>query len=640
MGAVCFSRELQASNVSADCRRERHAHPLFAPQPPPLLASTPLSCSLHGSAAFKAWQRQKRAAAAAHAAAGLPLPTILLLLLLLLVGGAGVWRATRPAASVPAAPAAWEEAEVVRMRPGAAADPAAAAVDLETEQPEAWEVEEQVAALERHLDSLQAELDDGPGADLAARLDAERGEAAEQAAALEQRLHSLQAELAGAREAAASEQQAVAERLTAAHEAQQRAEAAAAAAASERDAAMQAVEAVREQLAEAQRQAVEGQAAAGSGGDELQAAQAAAAQAAERASSLEAELQAAMQRASHLEAKLTDADQQAARLISQQAAQQAAADAAATTTSAPAWQACTAPALWERAQARPREAGAAAAAAAGVLVLTAALAAWAGARRARRHAAGAIVDRRQLAELSAALERAQDENEARVEAHKREKAAAEEQAARQLAEAREWSAAAAALAHATAEGDAGSGATPARAPLAARSANNNAGANAGAGAAVLPACKADTPAAWLDLLQQRYRGLAAAAARASASAAEAREEQGWGEDKVCWAGAGCAVWGLGCLLGIGGEGCALLASILPIMTLPARPPSRQASEATSELESLRERLVDARAAHALAAAGESSAKARAQRVTQASRLVLLLAWSWMLVGCVAVWAAT
>ena len=263
---------------------------------------------------------------------------------------------------------------------------------------------------------------------------------------------------------------------------------------------------------------------------------------------------AAAEREAAVRAELAATAQQLHEARSQLAATEAFVDGAPETCSAQQ----AAQQLWQQ---RPELVAAAAAVALAGLAACMATAAWLSRQRGTASATpAAAIDSKQLARLQRQLEQAQRQSEDRIAAFQRAQAA-QEVAERRLGEAKQWEAAAAQLAQSTAEASAAAaGPLSARAPLSARSSNHLGGNNSAPSLAavpplVLPAGKADTPATWLDLLQQRWAALGAAAIRAGAAADEAIKEQAWGEEKVRGAGIGlltpvtgpllwpsCSVW--------------------------------------------------------------------------------------------------
>ncbi|KAI3434714.1 hypothetical protein D9Q98_002775 [Chlorella vulgaris] len=430
------------------------------------------------------------------------------------------------------------------------------------------ELEAAAAALQR-AEAAATEVAVGQTAGLQAAL--QRAEQAEQtAAALTAQLEDARAQASTAAAAAAEQDAVLREELAALAAQLQQADkqvSAAAAAAAEQEAA------VRSELAALQHQVQQGEAHAG----------AAAALAATQDAALRSELQAAVAAQQQAQVALAVAMKDAATAGRQAAearlAASAATSAATSAGRALALETCSAGRLWLEQPQLLTVAGVAAAAALLACVL---LTGWVVRRRALAAAAAAPPPgAKQLAQLQSQLDQAQAAAESRAAEAKRAKAAAEA-ARREVAEKRQWEAVAAQLAQATAEvpsKKAGGGPAAARTPLAARCSNQQppmptSAAAAASAHAVLPAGKADTPAAWLDLLQQRFAALGAASSRAEAAAAaaagtadEARREQAWGEEKV--------------------------------------------SEMLTENELLKERLADSKQAFAGAAARESTARSAA-----------------------------
>lgn len=504
--------------------------------------------SLQGSAEFKAWQSAKKARQvalrAAKSAGGLPQLTVALLLLAFAAGSAGVWRATRPTAGPsPAAElAAAGRGEALWQVPAAgqaAGGWEAADGDiqpLQQQNVEAVEGSGWATEQESPAEQLQPEPEQ-PAGDASATEFASTRQLAEREAALRD-----------------AQQEATQQRAAAAELAGKLEAAAEAARASGRDASQlrQRVADLEAALAAAVASTQERESAGEGERAALAAAQTAAAEAQQQVAALESEL--ASTRADASAAAQAAAQQAAALQEELAAAQRAAAEAsaaleAARQAGAPGGElqlADVLQALQARALEQPWVAVGAAAAVLGSLLACMALAAAVARRRSRAALLRSGLSPRERALLAAQLERAQDDNEARVDAHKRQaaQAAAEEEEAAAALQ-REWREAAMALQRTTAEAEAkrAAAASPVRSPLAARSSNQPAegGAAAAATAAlpVLPASKADTPAAWLDLLTQRYAALAAAAGKAEAAAAEAgaaaeeaHKERAWGEDKV------------------------------------------------------------------------------------------------------------
>lgn len=566
----------------------------------PAFLAAPPSCSLEGSAEYKAWQRAKKVEAAREAMKGLPLLVWLFIAAVAVAGGVGVWKATR----IPAPGGSVHSPE----------NSALTAVDFDSMAAEAWQLEEAALAAAAGIYDEPTLVERGVEGDPDnAGMHAVPAAAAQEAAgtadlATEPTVEGLQAQLLASQE----DKAALAAALAAAHDETRRVAAALQASQAEADSQRAALDHARDQLGAAQaaveaarhsaddssqlrqevvrlqleleealaaRQQAEAQASAAAEAQaeageavalELREARAAQHAAEETAATVAAELDAVRQAlaerdvalqaatqageaaqreaaaaraiAAEVEAARADkAEAEAAAVAASAARQNAEAAAAAAQESAAALRAelqqlaearevdaaeadsaaCSAEHAWQQLwQRRPEVVGTAAAAAACTLLAAVVLTAVVVKRRSKGRAAA--FDSKQLARLQRQLEQAQQENDAKVAAFKKAQAAADK--------ARQWQTAAAQLAAATAEAP-----LHGRTPLAARSPNKAAGVATGSAAAaplVLPAGKADSPAAWLDLLQQRWAALSGAASSAGAVADEAMKEQAWGQEKV------------------------------------------------------------------------------------------------------------